>query len=119
MQAIANTGTKAQALILGVVVVGCATAATITGHLTGNDLLVVLTGAVGAGGAVTAAHVGGTTATNAITSSAATQPAPVAAPSGGAVADGTGTAPAPSPVAAVDQAGVVTGVSAQVPGVTV
>lgn len=108
MNTLLAAGKTAQALILGVVVVGCATAATITGHLTGNDLLTVFT-TVGIGGAVVAgAHVGGSVATNAATTAAAaqgpgvgtaTQPAAVAVPPGPVNVDQPAPAQPVAPVA--------------------
>lgn len=51
-----------QALILGVVVVGCSTAAVVTGHISGSEFMTAVGIVLGAGGAVTAAHVGGSVA---------------------------------------------------------
>jgi hypothetical protein len=65
MNFIRNAANASQAIILGVVIVGCATATTITGHLTGSDLLVVLGVASGVTGGVTGAHVGANAAVNA------------------------------------------------------
>lgn len=91
-----DAGKSVQALILGVVVIGCATAATVTGHLSGSDLMTVLL-TVGTGGAVVAgAHVGGTVATQAAT----TAPPAVGAgtPAGtGDVSHPAGPAPATAP----------------------
>lgn len=53
----------AQAMIIGVVIVGCATAATITGHLTGEQLLATCTLVGGGAVGVTGAHVGANAAT--------------------------------------------------------
>ena len=109
MNFLRTTLTTGQALVLGVVIVGCATAATITGHLTGTELLTAL-GLVGGGAAgVTGAHVGATNTVNALTGSTGlisaaqsgtAQPGPAAVaspPAGPAPVDGPPTMPAPVP----------------------
>lgn len=67
-----------QALVLGVVVVGCSTAGLITGHLSSADFMTLTGVTIGAGGAVTAAHVGGSVATGAQTVTAGGPPSPPA-----------------------------------------
>ena len=105
--------TTSQAMVLGVVIVGCATAATITGHLTGSELLTAL-GLVGGGAVgVTGAHIGANTAANAIASGVTAAAANTAAPTVPASPSpapppanltATGTAPAPGPAAVVTPA---------------
>lgn len=63
---------SAQALLLAVVVVGCATGACITGHISGTEYLGVLAGVGFGGGTVATAHVVGTQVNQ-----AAASPAPV------------------------------------------
>jgi hypothetical protein len=71
-----------QALVLAVVVVGCATAAVIAGVISSSDFLAILTGTGVLGGTVATAHIVGTQVNTAAGSgqpAAAPQPAPVAA----------------------------------------
>ena len=64
-----------QGLLLALALIGCATAALITGHLTSGDYMTVVGVTVGIGGAVTAAHVGGTVANAGNATSSVAQPA--------------------------------------------
>ena len=92
--------TAGQAVALGVVVVGCATAATITGHLPGSDLLAILTAVGGGTAGVVGAHVGASQVSAALGSPA--QPAP--APPTSIPAPGVG-ATVPSPEARLNEVG--------------
>ena len=58
MPTVRGTLTAGQAILLGVAVVGCATAATITGHLSGAELVSILTMVGGGTAGVVGAHVG-------------------------------------------------------------
>lgn len=80
MVKLASVVSTGQALILGVVVMGCATAAVVTGHISGSDFMTVTGITLGAGGAVTAAHVGGVVANSSGAASAAPAPVAPAAP---------------------------------------
>lgn len=75
MTKLASALSTGQALILAVVVVGCATAAVITGHISGGDFLGILGGVGLTGGVVTTAHVVGTQV-NTAAGSTTTTPAP-------------------------------------------
>lgn len=66
--------TNAQALVLGVVTVGCATAGLLTGHLDQGAWLGVAGGVGGIGGLVTTAHVVGTQVNTAASSAPASPP---------------------------------------------
>lgn len=91
MTALVNALSTVQALLLALAIVGCATAATITGHLTGTELLGVFAGLGVIGGGVTTAHVVGTQ----INTAAGSSPQPAQSPSVVAAP------PAAAPVAAV------------------
>lgn len=60
MQTLGAGLSKGQALILGLAVIGCATAGLITGHLTAGDWGTAVGLTVGVGGIVGTAHVVGT-----------------------------------------------------------
>lgn len=60
MKALVSAISPIQGLILAVTIVGCATAACLTGHISGQDLLGVFGGVTVIGGGVGVAHVVGT-----------------------------------------------------------
>lgn len=82
MDKIVSAITTAQALILGVVTLGCATAGLLTGHLDQGAWLGVAGGVGGIGGLVTTAHVVGSQ----VNAAASPPPAPATA---GPVTTGT------------------------------
>ena len=67
-----------QALVLALSVIGCATAAVITGHISSSDFLGLVAGVGVVGGTVTTAHVVGTQINNASTPMPIPTPAPPA-----------------------------------------
>lgn len=78
MTKIGSSLTGLSGLVSVLAVVGCATAAVITGHITGGDFLGVLAGTGLVSGTVGTAHVVGTQVNNAAASSS-TSPGPAVA----------------------------------------
>ena len=83
---------SSQALVLALAVIGCATAAVITGHITSTDYLGLVAGVGVVGGTVTTAHVVGTQVNN-----AATPPPPPVSSATGTAAPPAGGGGAPQP----------------------
>ena len=96
--------TATQAAVLAVAIVGCATAATVTGHMSTDQYTSLLLTIGGGGIAVTGAHVGGNVA-----SSTAAAPLPAPSPPAPALpaAVDNAAAPAPSAVSSAPTGGVV------------